>query len=358
METTAVSDGSSSNDNYNHIRSSRATSPTNNTSQWRPRVVVLGPGGAKGLMILGFLSTLEDSGLLTTVDTYCGVSIGAIISLLVISGYTIREIVGEAIKLDIFKDLAIFDFRASISNQGLISNEPVKRRLTQLLLDKFGTIPTLRGLYMQTGKAFITVTLNASDRESVIMTPFSHPTISCIDAAMLSMNIPFVFYQIFYEGKSYVDGALANPYPIDFFDDGNTDILGVYLTARASPQERATSNNSTINNATASTPTPLPIGSFWTNIFASLMDQRRTHIIQHASERCKHVCLETKTNNTVGYNLGITDKVHMIVDGYNEGRQFLVQIANNSYRGPNITPKMRYSYPPYYPETTDSSEQS
>jgi len=48
-----------------------------------------------GIINLGFLSPIEDFGLLNYVDTYCGVSIGAIISLLIISGYQIREIINH-----------------------------------------------------------------------------------------------------------------------------------------------------------------------------------------------------------------------------------------------------------------------
>ena len=194
------------------------------SSMWLPRVLVIGPGGTKGLKALGFLSPIEDYGLLEYTDTYCGVSVGAIISLLIVAGYQIREIVGEVATLDLFKDMENLTIKSMIDNKGFMSNEPVRRRLTQLLLNKFGIVPTLRGLYMQTGKAYIAVTLNATDEECEVMGPFSHPNVSCVDATMFSMNIPFIFYQLIYQGKTYVDGALANPYPVDYFDDGNTNI--------------------------------------------------------------------------------------------------------------------------------------
>src|SRR5579862_6074323 len=140
--------------------------------QWIPRVIVIGPGGVKGLKVLGFLASLEDSGILEYVDTYCGVSIGAIICLLMIVGYKIREIIGIAVDIDVFKDIELFNFRGMIENRGLISSEPTRKRLTDLILKKLGVIPDLHNLYLMTGKSFTAVTLNATDVKCEMMNPF------------------------------------------------------------------------------------------------------------------------------------------------------------------------------------------
>jgi predicted acylesterase/phospholipase RssA len=334
---------------------------------WYPRVLVIGPGGVKGLKVLGFLSPVEDSGLLEYVDTYCGVSVGALISLLIICGYHIREIVGEAVKLDIFKEIVSFNFKSITENLGFISNEPVRKLLTQLVINKFGNVPTLYGLYMRTGKAFVAVTLNATDETCVMLNPFCNPDVSCVEATMFSMNIPFVFYQLIHRGKTYVDGALANPYPIDYFDDGKTNILGIYMktihtksvTSSTSPNPHLGSGMvaPTIIQRVDEDSSPLPIGAYSLKIIQSLMDHRRNHIIQQASDCCKHVCLETKTTDTIGYSVTIDDKALMLVEGFNEGKAFLVQLKTNTYKRPKIPEKQRYKYPPYFMmENTNSSE--
>lgn len=296
---------------------------------WYPRVVVLGPGGAKGLKILGFLSPLEDAGLLDYVDTYCGVSVGAVIALLIVCGYQIREIVGEAAKIDMFKDFNSIDIKSIIDNVGLMSNEPIKRQISQLIIDKFGNIPTLYNLYMRTGKSFVCVTLNATDEECVVMGPFTHPDISCVDATMFSMNIPFIFYQIIYNGKTYVDGVLANPYPVDYFDDTHTNILGIYL-------------KNDVNQ-------PTSLGSYLQKIVHSLTNMMRANIIQAASNRCKHVRLKTKNIDTMGYGISITDKATMLVEGFNEGKEFITQLETTPIPPiQHIGEKLRYVYPRYY----------
>jgi len=325
---------------------------------WYPRVIVIGPGGVKGLKVLGFLSPIEDFGLLNYVDTYCGVSIGAIISLLIISGYQIREIIGEAATLDIFKEIECFNFQSMLDNRGIMSNEPVRKRLIQLIINKFGNIPSLHNLYMRTGKAFIAVTLNATDEECVMMNPFTHPDVSCVDATMFSMNIPFVFYQLIYHGKTYVDGALANPYPVDYFDDGNTNILGIYMKTlhTKSSVPNIISQGQIIqkidDSSEQSLSTPLTIGLYSMKIVHSLLNQRRNSIIQRSSQCCKHVCLASKSTNTIGYGLTIDDKVSMLVEGFNEGKNFLIQLQSNTYVHPNIPAKMSYTYPVYYEDMT------
>lgn len=318
--------------------------------QWYPRVLVIGPGGVKGLKILGFLSPVEDSGLLEYLDTYCGVSVGAVISLLIICGYQIREIVGEAVKLDIFNEIGALNFKSIMENKGFISNEPVRKLLTQLVINKFGNVPSLYGLYMRTGKAFIAVTLNATDETCVMLNPFSNPDISCVDATMFSMNIPFVFYQLVYRGKTYVDGALANPYPVDYFDDGKTNILGIYMKTIHSKNTTPVTTHlpGTIVQKVEDSSSTIPIGAYSLKIIHSLMDHRRNQIIQQSSDKCKHVCLETKTTDTIGYTVTTDDKALMLVEGFNEGKSFLDQLQSGTYSGPTIPQVQKYKYPTYY----------
>jgi len=330
-------------------------------SQWFPRVLVIGPGGVQGLKVLGFLAPLEDAKFLRYIDTYCGVSVGAIISLLIVAGYQIREIVGEASNLNIFKDLENLTLQSIVEHRGFISNEPVRSRLIHLLVNKFGNVPTLRGLYLQTGKSLVTVTLNATDEQCVMMSPHTHPHISCVDAVMFSMNIPFVFYQLVHNGKTYVDGALANPYPVDYFDDGNTNILGIYIKSNMNKPPPAPVRTAPIIMQKIDTQAPISVGSYSYKIIHALMDQRRNHIMQSVSNRCKHVVLDINANiDPIGCTIGVQEKANMLVEGFNSGKEFIELMLNDQYEGPPIPPKETYPYPQYYllEDETGSAQQS
>ena len=80
----------------------------------------------------------------------------------------------------------------------------------------------------------------------------------------------------------------------------------------------------------------------------SLIDQRRNHIIQNASNKCKHVCLETVNVNTMGCGITIEEKALMLVEGFNQGKAFLDKLFNGTYIGPKIPPKLHYEYPTYF----------
>lgn len=313
-------------------------------NKWMPRVLVFGPGGIKGIKMLGFLSPIEDYGLLEYVDTYAGVSVGALISLLIICGYTIREIVGEAVKLDIFKDISSIDFATIIERKGFISNEPVRKRLTQLVINKFGNVPSLHGLYMMTGKSFVAVTLNVTNEECVMMNPFDYPDISCVDATMFSMNIPFIFYQLMDRGKVYADGALVNPYPVDYFDDGNTNVLGIYVKTKGYTHNVANSPRPSIIQRIDDT--ALSLGVYVSKIVNTLIDHRRNDIIQGSSSLCRHVCLEVNIDDILGYTITTDHKATMLVEGFNEGKRFLNELYTDNNNKP--PPRVQYKYPPYF----------
>lgn len=288
---------------------------------WKPRVLVIGPGGAKGFVTLGFLVPLEDHKHLQNINVYCGVSIGAVISLLLVCGYSIREIIGQAVMVDLAKELHNFNFQSTINNRGLISHEPTRNMLTELVLAKFNTIPTLGELYQRTGKSLVTVTLNATDNTCVFMDKNTTPNISCVEATLFSMNIPFVFYQLIHEGKTYVDGGLANPYPVNYFDDGNTNILGIFMKG-----------NPNISNA-------LTFADYADKIIHSLMEQMRLLILQNSSDKCRHVCLTTDVDDMIGYKVTLEDKADMLILGEKRGREYL-----RNYQSPFIPLKSSYQY--------------
>jgi predicted acylesterase/phospholipase RssA len=326
-----------------------------NDNSWKPQVLVIGPGGIKGLKALGFLSPLEDSGLIDQIDTFCGVSIGSVICLLLLIGYKVREIVGGAITFDIFKDfedIKNLNLTEMIQNRGLISNEPARKHLTKLVIDKLGIVPNLKNLYLMTGKSFISVALNATDDMCQIMDMNNNPDLSCINAVLFSMNIPYMFYQIIYKSKIYVDGALANPYPVDYFDDGRTNILGIYMTNKSKNNDNDTNNtDNSIIREIIDKPLNFQMNDilllcgYFNKIFNSLINQRRNDILQKTSKCCRHIKLECKSDDITGHTLSIEEKSIMLVEGYNEGKVFLSDIKNNTFTNFVIHEKLSYKYP-------------
>ena len=74
-------------------------------TEWIPNVLVLGPGGIKGFAELGALIFLESVNYIDSIDTIVGCSVGSVIGLLLIIGYSATEILSEVIQSSIFDEI-------------------------------------------------------------------------------------------------------------------------------------------------------------------------------------------------------------------------------------------------------------
>ncbi len=84
-----------------------------------PETLIVGSGGTKGFLFIGALEVFNEKGILKNVKKYVGVSVGSIISLYMILGFTTLEILNKAIDLDLFKSTK-FELNKIIEKKGLI----------------------------------------------------------------------------------------------------------------------------------------------------------------------------------------------------------------------------------------------
>ena len=342
-----------------------------------PRTLIIGPGGVKGLKTLGFLVPLEDNNVFEKIDTYCGVSIGALIALLLVVGYKVREIINEAVFWDIFKEVEMLDINAMVEKKGILSTESIRKKVGVLIVDKLGNIPSLYELYLKTGKSLSIISLNITDQTPVFMNPFSHRNVNCMDAVLYSMNIPFLFYQLFYEVKLHIDGALADPYPISYFDDGKTNVLGIFMKRKhvsthplQKPKQPAVEPNHTVEfcNKILTRCTPLTSKSVLSStantqkvnyttiqeqvskIIDAVLEQRYIESISHCSEACIHVVIEVEKETFLGFQFTLREKVQLLVEGYIQGIQFIDTLKKQGIQACTfVAPeKKKYVYPRYY----------
>jgi hypothetical protein len=120
----------------------------------------------------------------------------------------------------------------------------------------------------------------------------THPDLCCVDAALMSMNIPLIFHKINYKGHLYVDGALGNPLPLDLYQDKN--VLAFYIE----------------------------------NVYSDLDDSYQSYILKiltcsitqltlkNLNLKGKVIRLHTETKNTLGNGLNVKDKLDMFYKGY------------------------------------------
>ncbi|AHA46078.1 putative patatin-like phospholipase [Insectomime virus] len=197
--------------------------------------ICLSGGGIKGICTLGALEYFSRYFDLSSTKKYIGTSIGAVICLLLVCGYTPKEIFDDVMcEKELYKALPRLSF---FVNFGLNDTTPLEKKLTKLVSEKFGKVPSLLELYEITGKDFVAVSANISLMRVEYIQHTTDPCMSCIEAVLLSCNAPGVFKKRVYNGMVYGDGGIFDNYPADFFDDGKTKILGIDIGSANFPLE-------------------------------------------------------------------------------------------------------------------------
>jgi predicted acylesterase/phospholipase RssA len=202
----------------------------------KPQVVVLGPAGMNGYIELGALIFMYDRHLLTNVKRYVGASIGSLLSLLLILGYSPKEILARAKDINLFEAFVGGSIFKSKDYYGLVSNTLPRTFMERALSDKhFDTSITLSQLKLLTHMDITVVAVDLTLRSVVYYNSEYYPHMSVVDAILMSINIPIVFYRLEYQGHLFIDGGIGDPYPVDCVDDSETDIYGLYISSGVRP---------------------------------------------------------------------------------------------------------------------------
>ena len=292
------------------------TDPNSNLGQkeeviysYRPDVLVIGPGAEKGYYELGALMELESRGVLKNVSIISTCSVGAILGLLLTVGYNAVEIMEQMLKKDILSILGKIDLKNILTKGGLFDIEGLSGLLTELVIKKLGYIPDMKGLYTFSGIELSVVITNLNKKGyKHYVTYLTEPGMSCVDAVVLSANLPLVFERLEYEGDSITDGAWSDPYPINIYDDGKRKILGIYIDDRLY-MKKIKDNISFLNNLIDSHVTLL-----------------REENITKCSNKCYHLGLTISTQVYSHIAPSKKDKRLMIKRGITLARDFVLQI--------------------------------
>lgn len=263
-----------------------------------PKVLVLGPGGIKGLLQVGAISYFEKTGLLDNVKEFVGCSIGSVICLLKICGYVAKDMIIEGSNVSIFENAEI-DLTKATKDAGIVSMSIMANTIGSLVKMKMGKIPTLNELFMATGKILYCSTYNITEKKKAYISMHTHPDLSCVKACMMSCAVPILFGKMEYKKSIYIDGAIGDPYPISIFDDGKTDILGIYIYTDIRPQSQIVS-------------TLVDLGSAILGI-----DEKIQASISKSSNRCRHLRLECGIVDMTGVSVSIREKAKLVIDGWN-----------------------------------------
>jgi NTE family protein len=293
------------------------------TNKWNPTVLVVGPGGMKGFLELGALTKLQEMRVLDNIQTYMGVSVGSIICMLKTIGYSYPEIATMGSNLNLFDGWNDINFSQILQQNGIVSHNKLREFLTNIILKKLGIVPSFRQLFLMTNNILRVVSYNLTTETTYYFDYRTHPNRLIIDAVLASCNIPLIFYKFKYYNDYYCDGAIGNPYPIDKVDDGQTDVLGIYIV---SPPDPSNQEN---------------IGWYLDRVIHASMNEYRNYIIKNSSHRCKHLALSSDLKDMTGLGVNSQLRINMFNSGYVTATKFVEQLEDAI----NIIPEVNTPIP-------------
>ena len=109
----------------------------------------------------------------------------------------------------------------------LMSFEPIKSCLEQLIVEKVGYIPTMKSIETLSDKRLVFTTYNLTDDRREYISSETYPDLPVIHGIHMSSTFPLVFEPYIYENKSYLDGGLVDNFAIEYGEQIGDRCLGV-----------------------------------------------------------------------------------------------------------------------------------
>lgn len=173
--------------------------------------LALGSGAAFGLAHIGVLRVLEKENI--PIGILSGSSIGALMAAMWGIGLSSKEIENISGKLKRkLNIMRLLDFTFPIS--GILAGKRLKRFLRAILGDR--TFEDLR-------VPVKIIVYDLANRETVVV-----DSGRLLDAVYKSIAVPGIFQPVVEDGKTFVDGGILDPVPVDtLFKNGATKVIAV-----------------------------------------------------------------------------------------------------------------------------------
>ena len=189
-------------------------------------ILVLSGGGVKGFCIMGCIKKLTELKILDNPDVFCGTSVGACLSILLLIGYNSDDIFLILQEIDFSM---LVDYNEDLFDEsyiGLIKSDPIMSCISTCLKKKgIDSKITFIELFNKFKKKLIITGVCLNDLSINYFSHETYPNMHVLKAVRISMSIPFIFKPVKFNGKIWVDGGCLNNYPIDYFDNVIDDVI-------------------------------------------------------------------------------------------------------------------------------------
>lgn len=191
--------------------------------------LVVSGGGMKGVASLGAVVALKRAGALKHVRTVVGTSAGALVAAaLATDTASVRQLA----MLSRSRYEADMDLSRLLASFGLDSGRHLERWISALL---GGRAYTFRDIRERHGVDLVVCATNLTDRRPEYFGPDTAPEMDVATALRMSCTIPLLFSAVRHEGRMYVDGAVADNFPLAWAAQtyGADTVMGIAFKPRA-----------------------------------------------------------------------------------------------------------------------------
>lgn len=193
--------------------------------------LVLSGGSIKGVSHIGAIAKLIDEKLLDLkkLESIAGVSAGALLGLLLVLGFDIKQIWNFIKCLD-FKKLINPQFSLFFTQCGIENGKIIYNLFDEILTKKTNTKDITFSQLFQISKIHFTIVgANLTDKETVYYNHINSPTFRVLDAIRISISVPGFFVPVTIGNKKYIDGCVLNNYPMNLFEDKLDETIGILI---------------------------------------------------------------------------------------------------------------------------------
>lgn len=273
--------------------------------------LVLSGGGMKGICFVSALQQLKVK--IIDFKSVSGTSIGSVIGLLLVVGYTPDELLTVLLDTD-YQKLCDISYKNFLTDYGLDTGKGLMVWLIHLLLPKMQNVPydyrqvTFRELFGTFGKQFNVTGVKLNTHTLVYFNHKTTPDTRVLDAIRVSVSFPFLFTKCTLGNDLYIDGGVLDNFPINAVDSPGK-ILGLRIAPDKIPFD----------------PTNLQLDKYTTEIVNCLLIQiyNLEKSLRRPDDNIHIIDIRTSVTILVDHNITRNTISTLLEDGSGAAKKFL-----------------------------------
>lgn len=199
--------------------------------------IVISGGAMKVISTIGCYMYLEEHNMVGNIRNFVGTSAGSIICFFILLQYRSAEIITFMSENLNDKQINTFDMEKVfnlLSDYGISDGSNIVEFLERMLYKKLKVRDiTFLEMTKILGKNFVVCVSNLTKETEEFMSVDTHPNMSVIKAIRASCSIPYLFNPVKFDDQLYIDGALYNNFPVNYFKENRLkDILGINIVQK------------------------------------------------------------------------------------------------------------------------------